>query len=165
MANNCKSTDKKMVRKRRSEDPATLDNNSMKKRLRGYRPKISLLDLNDHCLLTIFENLNEVDICHVQNVCKRFVPLAESTFRNIRRMNSEQNIFRMGYSESEIRRIAYKFAHLINSTGTRFSCSEKFSLIESKLVRLSDKLKIWFDDLGNRIDGLRKNVDELLKKE
>lgn len=142
MANKSKIADKEVIRKRSINDSSASD--SIEKRPRTHRTDTTLLDLNDHCLLTIFENLNEIDICHVQNVCRRFVPLATSAFTTIRRRSPEKMISKLRYSNSELRRMIYKFGELFDWTS--LTAIESILVLRSSLVRMHETLeglKVW----------------------
>lgn len=99
-------------RKRRTRALDSPDADSIKKRLRANRCNTGLLDLNDDCLLAIFEKLNGIELCHMQNVCKRFGSLTEGTFRSLLKQNPEWASSDIGGPECDTRRIFYKFGHL-----------------------------------------------------
>lgn len=150
--------EKKVTRKRCIQNPTTaLDTNSTKKRLLPlrscrYRSSTTLLDVNDDCLLIIFGKLNEIDVCQVQNVCTRFVPLAETAFRNIRERYpdpDERNIFELNLPRSDLRRVVYKFGHLYQSC--RIYGSEH---IRSDIMqRLTHVTCLTLTDASMSIDG------------
>lgn len=122
MDDTCGHFDKKIVLKRRATSLPALANDSIKKRLRGNRSHTSLTDLNDDCLLAIFENLNRIDICHVQNVCKRFDSVAETAFHSRLKRNKNWAKIGMRESRSETRRILYKFGHLFEKLIINGTC-------------------------------------------
>lgn len=113
MTDMCGLIDKKQIRKKRSRDITALDTNSAEKRLRAYHTETTILDVNDHCLLTILAYLNENDLCHVRNACTRFVSLSEGAFLSI--CKTRKNNFRAYCENSELRRIVCNFGHLFES--------------------------------------------------
>lgn len=111
----CELVDTQEYRKRHIESPSASDVSPIKKQTSEYSGTDSLLVLNDDCLLSVFEHLSQSDLCNVQNVCRRFAPLAETAFRSnvIRRPDWVQ--FQPVNSMPNRRRIFYKFGHLFRS--------------------------------------------------
>lgn len=119
-------TDEKQSGKRLATSRTTMDAASIKKRLRAYQADAPFLNLNDDCMVTIFEHLSQIDLCHVRNVCRRFAPLAETAFEYVLKRKPEWNKIVMAETDwyklimnesstSDARRIVYKFGHLFRS--------------------------------------------------
>ncbi|XP_031631396.1 uncharacterized protein LOC116345832 [Contarinia nasturtii] len=74
----------------------------------------SFLQLNDDCLYAVFGYLNVESLCHVANVCKRFKtsPITEQVFKRYHRHFFWRS---RDLKVSVIRRVIYKFGHLITS--------------------------------------------------
>lgn len=121
------------IGKRRLEDHATLDADSIKKRLRSYRFRTSLLDLNDDCLRSIFDHSDKVDLCHMRNVCTRFASLAESAFSVHLKLRPQWTKLKAEHSKSDMRRIFYNFGHLFRSF---HACGDIDSDVLQRLTQL-----------------------------
>lgn len=109
---NCESADQKFNRKRGIINFATMDISPIK---RLNHSSENLLDLNDYCLLEILEKLSHIDLCHVQNVCRRFVPLVESAFRRNIKTIKGWNKFHITSTTPNNRRVSSKFGHYMHS--------------------------------------------------
>lgn len=60
----------------------------------------SLLDLNDDCLSEIVSYLSDIDLCAINDTCRRLKPLAVEEFR-LRYKNKEYEIYR-GFTENTV---------------------------------------------------------------
>lgn len=116
-----------MVSKKRRSIAITLDSVSSKRRLKSH-PEGSFTNLNDHCVLAIFEHLNQMDLCHVQNVCRRFVPLTEIAFKSALKKNPHWTRFKMDESISDTRRVIYKFGHIYETVS--FWCKVDAAMVQ-----------------------------------
>lgn len=114
-SNNNKSKKPKQMKYKATANKNT---NKMKVIESQSESQLSILDLNDDCLMEIFQNLNTLDLCAVKDTCRRFQNLSEYHFKTV--YNRKIFSFRVNdrykkmVSENEEQKILRHFGTHIN---------------------------------------------------